>query len=89
MVDNEHKVLFNAIRTGKPVNDGRTMCHSSMLAIMGEMVCCTGAQMTWDQVMKSTLSYALPKYGWDVEPPIKPGANGQYPAFLPGITKLG
>ena len=89
MYDNEHKVLFDAIRTGKPVNDGRTMCHSSMLSIMGVMVCCTGAQMTWDQVMKSTLNYALPQYGWNVEPPVKPGANGQYPAFLPGITKLG
>ena len=55
MYDNEHKVLFQAIRTGKPVNDGHAMCHSSMLSILGEMVCCTGQQMTWDQVMKSQL----------------------------------
>lgn len=26
---------------------------------------------------------------WDVDPPIKPGADGHYPAILPGITKLG
>ncbi len=89
MTDNEHQVLFNAIRTGKPVNDGERMCHTSLLAIMGEMVCCTGQQMTWEQAMKSSLNYVLPRYGWDVEPPIKPGADGKYPAVLPGITKLG
>jgi hypothetical protein len=64
------------------------MCHTSMLAIMSEMVCCTGKQMTWEQVMKSPLSYAQPGYGWDVEPPIKPGPDGQYPAILPGVTEL-
>jgi hypothetical protein len=89
MYDNEHKVLFQAIRSGKPVNDTHTMCHSSMLSILGEIVCCTGKQMTWDEVMKSELSYALPRYGWDAEPPIKPGPDGHYPAILPGITKLG
>ena len=89
MYDNEHKALFQAVRTGKPINNGREMCHSSMLSILGEMVCCTGRQMTWEEVMKSQLSYALPRYGWDVEPPIKPGADGRYPAILPGVTKLG
>ncbi len=89
MYDNEHQELFKAVRTGKPINNGQYACSSSMLAILGEMVCCTGQQMTWEQVMKSELSYALPRYGWDVEPPIKPGADGRYPAILPGITKLG
>ena len=65
------------------------MCHSTLLAIMGEMVCCTGKQMTWEQAMTSKLSFALAQYGWDVEPPIKPGADGHYPAILPGVTKLG
>jgi len=89
MYDTEHKVLFQAVRTGKPVNNGREMCHSSMLSILGEMVCCTGQKMTWEQVMQSKLDYALPRYGWDVEPPIRPGPDGHYPAILPGITKLG
>lgn len=89
MYDNEHKTLFGAIRTGKPVNTGREACHSSMLSILGETVCCTGQQMTWEQIMKSKLDFALPRYGWDVEPPIKPGPDGHYPAILPGITKLG
>jgi len=77
------------VRTGKPVNNGREMCHSSMLSILGEMVCCTGQKTTWEQVMQSKLSYALPRYGWDVEPPIKPGPAGHYPPILPGVTELG
>jgi myo-inositol 2-dehydrogenase / D-chiro-inositol 1-dehydrogenase len=89
MYDNEHKVLFDAVRRGTPVNDGQTMCHSSLLSIMGEMVCCTGKLMTWEQAVTSKLNYALPRYGWDVEPLIKPGADGHYPAILPGLTKLG
>jgi len=89
MTDREHQVLFESIRTGKPVNNGVRMCHVSMLAILGEIVCCTGKQMSWDDVMQSKLSYALPRYGWDVEPPIKPGPDGNYPAILPGVTKLG
>jgi len=89
MMDNEHKALFQAVRSGTPVNNGPAMCHSSLLSILGEMVCCTGQRMTWEQVMKSELSFALPQYGWDVEPPIKPGPDGHYPAFLPGVTKLG
>ena len=89
MYDVEHKALFQAIRNGEPLNNGPEMCHASMLSILGEMVCCTGQQTTWADVMKSNLSYALPRYGWDVEPPIKPGPDGNYPAFLPGTTKLG
>ncbi len=89
MTDREHQVLFEAIRSGKPVNNGTRMCHSTLLSIMGEMVCCTGQQMTWQQMQQSQLSYALPRYGWDVEAPIKPGPDGHYPAFLPGTTKLG
>ncbi len=89
MYDNEHKALFGAVRTGKPINDGHSMCFSSMLSILGEMACCTGQQMTWEQAMTSKLSYALPRYDWDVEPPIKPGPDGRYPAILPGVTKLG
>jgi predicted dehydrogenase len=89
MYDNEHKALFGAIRAGQPINNGPQMCHSSMLAVMCEMVCCTGKLTTWEEMQKSKFSYALPRYGWDVQPPIKPGPDGNYPAILPGVTKLG
>ena len=86
MYDVEHKEMFEALRAGKTVNNSSYMFTSSMLAILAQMVCYTGQEITWDQAMKSTLSFALPRYGWDVEPPVKPGANGQYATAMPGIT---
>ena len=88
MYDVEHKELFEAIRAGKPLNNGKYMCICTLLAIMGQLAAYTGQQITWDRLMKSKLSYALPRYGWDVEPPVKPGANGQYPTAMPGLTQF-
>ncbi len=86
MYDVEHKELFDAIRAGQMLNNGDYMCLTTMLGILAQMVCYTGQQITWDQAMKSELSFALPRYAWDVEPPVKPDANGQYPTAMPGIT---
>jgi myo-inositol 2-dehydrogenase / D-chiro-inositol 1-dehydrogenase len=88
MYDVEHKEMFEGIRAGKPVNNGDYMCLCTMLGILGQMVCYTGQQLTWADAMKSELSFALPRYGWDVEPPVKLGANGQYPTAMPGVTEF-
>ncbi|NOX55455.1 MAG: Gfo/Idh/MocA family oxidoreductase [Planctomycetes bacterium] len=86
MYDNEHKELFDAIRQGRIINNGDYMITSTMLGILAQMVCYTGKQLTWEQAMQSKLSFALPRYDWDVEPPVKPGPDGRYPKPLPGIT---
>lgn len=88
MYDVEHRELFDAIRAGKTINNGAYTCLSSMLAILAQMVCYTGRQITWEQAMQSNLDFALPRYDWDVDPPVKPGPNGQYPAPMPGITEF-
>lgn len=86
MFDVEHQGLFDAIRAGRVINNGHYMCLSSMLAILAQMTCYTGREITWDQAMQSEASIALPRYAWDVEPPVKPDANGRYPTAMPGIT---
>jgi len=86
MYDVEHQELFAAIRAGKTINNSNYMFTSSMLAILAQLVCYTGEQLTWQQAMDSKLSFALPRYAWDVQPPVKPDANGQYPAAMPGVT---
>ncbi len=53
MYQREHDVLFEAIRSGRPVNDGVPMSHSTLLAIMGRMAAYTGGVITWDQAMAS------------------------------------
>jgi len=85
MYDNEHAELFESIRSGKPVNNGNYMFTSTMLGILAQMVCYTGQEITWEKAMQSSLSYSLPRYGFDAEPPVKPGPDGTYPTAMPGV----
>ncbi len=86
MYDQEHKELFDGIRAGKPVNNSSYMFTSSMLAILAQMVCYTGKEITWQQAMDSTLSFAQKEYSFEAEPPVKPDAAGNYATAMPGIT---
>ena len=42
MYQREHDVLFAAIRKNEPVNDGKRLATSTMLALMGRMAAYTG-----------------------------------------------
>ena len=53
MYDLEHEALFEAIRAGKPINNGLYMASSTMLAILGRMVDYTGQEITWDKAINS------------------------------------
>ncbi len=88
MYDNEHVALFDSIRAGKPINNGDYMCLSTRLAIAAQMACYSGTMIGWEDAMQSKRSFALPRYGWDVEPPVKPGPDGRYPAPMPGNAEL-
>ncbi len=85
MYNVEHAELFDSIRAAKPINNGNYMFTSTMLGILAQMVCYTGQEITWEKAMSSTLSFSLPRYGWDVEPPVKPGPDGMYPTAMPGV----
>jgi myo-inositol 2-dehydrogenase/D-chiro-inositol 1-dehydrogenase len=84
MYDVEHKFLFDAVRSGKPLNNGNYMVTSSALGVMAQVACYTGGMITWDELMRSRRTFTLPKYGWDVEPPVKPGPDGRYASALQG-----
>ena len=86
----EHNELFKAIRSGKPLNSGDFMARSTMIGIMGQISCYTGKEVTWEQVSASDF-YFPPKpedVRADMEPPVKPDAEGIYPVYIPGVTKL-
>ena len=53
MYQNEHDELFASIRSGKPINDGEWMAHSTLMGIMGRMAAYTGQEITWEQAMNS------------------------------------
>ncbi len=88
MYDIEHEELFEGIRSGKPLNNGLYMTRTTMLALLGQYVCHTGQEITWDQAMNSQFSVELDRYGWDVEPPLKPNDRGCYDIAVPGVTKF-
>jgi len=88
--DLEHQTLFKAIRSGTPVNNGDYMVRSAMAAVMGQVSCYTGKELTPAEVMKSDFSLG-PKpdeCSFDMEPPVKPDANGIYPVPIPGQTRM-
>lgn len=84
MYDVEHQELFAALRSGKPINNGDYMVLSSALGIVAQMACYSGEMITWADAMKSQRSFSLPRYAWDVEPPVKPGPDGRYPTAMQG-----
>ena len=53
MYQREHDVLFASIRKNAPVNDGKRMTTSTLLAMMGRMAAYTGQEVTWEMAMNS------------------------------------
>ena len=78
MYDQEHRELFGSIRSGNPINNGDYMCKSTMMGIMGRMVCYTGRTLTWDECLNSTENLQPAKYEW--------GPMPTPPVAKPGIT---
>ncbi len=88
--DVEHVELFKAIRSGKPLNNGEYMVPSTLTVVMGQFSCYTGQEVTWEQITASDFYYPPrpEECRIDMEPPVRPDADGIYPVFTPGVTKL-
>ncbi len=86
----EHDILFAAIRSGNPVNNGDYMARSTMVGVMGQISCYTGKEVTWEQINKSDFYYPPKPEDChdDMEPPSKAGLHGSYPVPNPGFTKM-
>lgn len=80
MYDQEHRELFASIRSGNPINNGDYMCKSTMMGIMGRMVCYTGRTLTWEECLGSTENLQPAKYEW--------GPMAVPPVAMPGITQF-
>jgi hypothetical protein len=64
------------------------MCLSSRLCVLAQIACYTGNMIGWEDALQSKRSFSLPRYGWDVEPPVKPGPDGRYPTAQQGWAEL-
>lgn len=86
---NEHREFFAGLRRGNLINSGAYMANSTMVAVLGQIVCYTGRQLSWKKLAASDFSF--PPNGeitWQTTPPVLPGPDGNYPIAIPGKTKL-
>jgi myo-inositol 2-dehydrogenase / D-chiro-inositol 1-dehydrogenase len=81
MYQREHDVLFASIRKQQPVNDGKRMATSTLVAMMGRMAAYTGQEVTWEQALHSQEKLFPEHLDWNGNLPVPPRAR-------PGITKL-
>lgn len=76
----EHDLLFAALRSGNPINNGEYMARSTLLAIMGRMSTYTGQQVTWQQALASKQRLGPTEYVW--------GPLEFPPVAVPGVTEV-
>jgi predicted dehydrogenase len=87
---NEHDLLFDAIRKNKSYNETERSAYAAMTGILGRMAAESGQMITWEQAMASNLVLApgLDDYTMDSDPPVMPDEQGHYPVAIPGQTKV-
>jgi predicted dehydrogenase len=86
---NEWEDLYDAIRNNKPYNEVKRGVEASLVTSMGRMAAHTGQEITFDDMLNCTHEFApgLDKLTNDSPAPLQAGADGKYPAPMPGITK--
>jgi myo-inositol 2-dehydrogenase/D-chiro-inositol 1-dehydrogenase len=77
----EHTDLINAIRSGKQLNELKTVTESSLTAVMGRMAAYTGQIVSWEAALNSRDDTFPKNLAWDMTLPTPPVA-------VPGQTKL-
>jgi predicted dehydrogenase len=77
----EHADLVASIRAGAPLNEGKRIAESTMVAILGRMAAYTGREISWDWAMKASKLDLVPKQFTFGPHPVQPIA-------VPGKTKL-
>lgn len=84
----EHDRLFAAIRSGVPLNNGDYMARSTLIAVMGQLSCYSGKEISWEQASRSDFAYEpRPEECRDnMEPPTTLGSDDAYPVPIPGRT---
>ncbi|MFO8015084.1 MAG: Gfo/Idh/MocA family oxidoreductase [Phycisphaerae bacterium] len=77
----EHKDLIESIRAGKPLNEGRRIAESTMVAVFGRMSAYTGREVSWKWAMEASKRDLMPTR-------FEFGPNPVPPVAVPGKTKL-
>lgn len=81
MHQTEQDEFIASIRSGRPINDGRRMAHTSLMAIMGRMAAYTGREITWDEALSSQERLVPEHLDWNTPVELTPPP-------MPGVTKF-
>ncbi len=81
MYQTEHDEFFASIRAGRPINDGKRMAHTTLMAIMGRMAAYTGQEITWEMALASQETLTPEIHDWHTKVELPPLAE-------PGLTKF-
>jgi len=86
----EQDILFDAIRNDKPHNEAERCALSTMVGVLGRLVCDSGQRITWDEAFNSNKSLANldTLTSLDSPAPVQPDENGDYPFPIPGQTEV-
>lgn len=66
----EHVNLVTAIRTGKPFSDAEAQVNSTLVTMMGRISAYTGKDVTWEEMLNSSLSLGPKSYAFGPVPHI-------------------
>ena len=81
----EHQELIKSVRAGKPMNCGEYAARSTLVAIMGQLSCYSGQEVTWDEVSRSELLLPAPARGLHLDHGTAHQARRQ--GRLPGVRR--
>jgi len=70
----------------RPYNELDWAADSTMTALLGRTTY-SGKLVTWDEAVKSDLTYAPDRLAWDATTRSKANPDGIYQCAMPGITK--
>ena len=89
----EHEVLWDAVRNNKPHNEAEYGAMSTMTAILGRNATYSGKMIKMSDALASNMSlfpegFPEKQLTWDTKPRSLPGADGFYPAAVPGTTQV-
>src|SRR5207245_11451384 len=77
----EHTDLIECVRSGKPINELKTVAESTLTAIMGRMSAYTGKAVTWERALNSKEDLCPQHLAWDMSLP-------EPQVAMPGKTPL-